>query len=127
MLQNLSGSGTGYFSMGETKGRLLQKKWKVNFLFLFIGGCLSLIPVYIYDRIARHAQKLIDDSYINGNILPDDHWAYDVISYYLADFHPVAATVIISLAACLFTGLVIWLCMKRELGCSIADSIREEE
>lgn len=114
-------------SMGETKGRLLQKKWKVNFLFLFIGGCLSLIPVYIYDRIARHAQKLIDDSYTEGNILPDGHWAYGIIRYYLADFHPVAAAVIISLAACLFTGLVIWLCMKKELDCSIAEGIREEE
>ena len=86
-----------------------------------------MIPVYIYDRIARRAQKLIDDSYMEGNILPDGHWAYGIIRYYLADFHPVAAAVIISLAACLFTGLVIWLCMKKELDCSIAEGIREEE
>ena len=115
-------------SMGETKSRLFQKKGTVNFLFLFLAGCLSIIPVYLFGKFAWYAAKLIENSYKEGNPLPDGHWAYDVPKYYdFSEYHPIAVAVIVCMIVFLFTSLVIRLCMKRELNCSIAEGIREDE
>lgn len=115
-------------SMGETKGRLFQKKIAANFLFLSFAGCLSVIPVYAFGRFARYAAKLVEDSYGEGKPLPDGHWAYDVPKFYdFSQYHPPAVAAIVAVAAFFFTGLVVLLCMKRELGCSIAEGIRGQE
>ena len=115
-------------SMGETKEHLFRKKETVNFLLLFLAGCLSVIPVYLFGKFAWYAAKLVENSYKEGNPLTDGHWAYDIPKYYdFSEYHPIAVAVIVCMIVFLFTSLVIRLCMKRELDCSIAEGIREDE
>ena len=115
-------------SMGETKTRLFLKKFLLTFCFFLFSGCLSVLPVYAFGKLALYAARLVENSYKEGKPLPYTHWASEIPKYCdFSQYHPIVVAAIVSLTAFLFVILVIGLCMKRELSCSIADGIREEE
>lgn len=114
-------------AIGEKKSRLLGKKWAINFLLILIGGILSLIPVYVFDRFARYAVDLREEAFLAGEGLSVEHWAYDFPAYFLMEYHPVSVAVVASIIVLMFSSFVIGLCMKKELNCSIAEGIRESE
>lgn len=114
-------------AMGASRGRLIGKRCLNNLWVILAGGILSVVPVYVFDRIAEYATMLSEGAFQNGTPLPDGHWAKQIAGCLLMQYHPQAAAAAATAAALFLTTVLIGICMKKELEHSIVDGIRESE
>lgn len=114
-------------AMGAARGWIIGKQCLNNLWIILMGGVLSVVPVYAFDRIAKLATTLVEEAWKNGIPLPDDHWAKRFAGYLLMQYHPQMAAVVVTMVALLLTTMLIGICMKKELEHSIVDGIRDSE